>query len=115
VSDIPGLNAAVGRKTVEEAIGEYYGETDKEKEKTIEPEPEAEPEEEQTQEPEEPVIEEESDIPEGNEIIISLDGDIDLSVSQPKIERTVTTPSNPSSTSTSRGLTNLKDWMRGRR
>ncbi len=116
VSDIPGLNDAVGKKTVEEAIGKYYGDTDKEKEKnTPEPEPQAEPEEEPTQETEEPILEEDSDIPEGNEIIISLDGDIDLSVSQPKIERTVTTSSTPSSTSTSRGLTNLKDWMRGRR
>ena len=105
VSDIPGLNDAVGKKTVDEAIDSFYGEKTASEEKTQE----QEPVEEQLAVTEQSPMTEMQD----GDIVISLDDDIELHIADPKpVSQPVVTPRVDES---KRGLSNIAGWMRGRR
>ena len=105
VSDIPGLNDAVGKKTVDEAIDSFYGEKTASEEKTQE----QEPVEEQLAATEQSPMTEMQD----GDIVISLDDDIELHIADPKpVSQPVVTPRVDES---KRGLSNIAGWMRGRR
>ena len=105
VSDIPGLNDAVGKKTVDEAIDSFYGEKTASEEKTQE----QEPVEEQLAATEQSPMTEMQD----GDIVISLDDDIELHIADPKpASQPVVTPRVDES---KRGLSNIAGWMRGRR
>lgn len=105
VSDIPGLNDAVGKKTVDEAIDSFYGEKTASEEKTQE----QEPVEEQLAATEQSPVTEMQD----GDIVISLDDDIELHIADPKpVSQPVVTPRVDES---KRGLSNIAGWMRGRR
>lgn len=105
VSDIPGLNDAVGKKTVDEAIDSFYGEKTASKEETQE----QEPVEEQLAATEQSPMTEMQD----GDIVISLDDDIELHIADPKpVSQPVVTPRVDES---KRGLSNIAGWMRGRR
>ena len=105
VSDIPGLNDAVGKKTVDEAINSFYGEKTASEEKIQE----QEPVEEQLAATEQSPVTEMQD----GDIVISLDDDIELHIADPKpVSQPVVTPRVDES---KRGLSNIAGWMRGRR
>ena len=105
VSDIPGLNDAVGKKTVDEAIDSFYGEKTASEEETQE----QEPVEEQLAATEQSPMTEMQD----GDIVISLDDDIELHIADPKpVSQPVVTPRVDES---KRGLSNIAGWMRGRR
>ena len=105
VSDIPGLNDAMGKKTVDEAIDSFYGEKTASEEKTQE----QEPVEEQRAATEQSPMTEMQD----GDIVISLDDDIELHIADPKpVSQPVVTPRVDES---KRGLSNIAGWMRGRR
>lgn len=105
VSDIPGLNDAMGKKTVDEAIDSFYGEKTASEEKTQE----QEPVEEQLAATEQSPMTEMQD----GDIVISLDDDIELHIADPKpASQPVVTPRVDES---KRGLSNIAGWMRGRR
>lgn len=105
VSDIPGLNDAMGKKTVDEAIDSFYGEKTASEEKTQE----QEPVEEQLAATEQSPMTEMQD----GDIVISLDDDIELHIADPKpVSQPVVTPRVDES---KRGLSNIAGWMRGRR
>lgn len=105
VSDIPGLNDAVGKKTVDEAIDSFYGEKTASEEETQE----QEPVEEQLVATEQSPMTEMQD----GDIVISLDDDIELHIADPKpVSQPVVTPRVDES---KRGLSNIAGWMRGRR
>lgn len=105
VSDIPGLNDAVGKKTVDEAINSFYGEKTASEEETQE----QEPVEEQLAATEQSPMTEMQD----GDIVISLDDDIELHIADPKpVSQPVVTPRVDES---KRGLSNIAGWMRGRR
>ena len=105
VSDIPGLDDAVGKKTVDEAIDTFYPESRKE-ESTETPEPEETPQ---------PVAPEPVVLQEGDMVI---DLEMDMETPAPKVEaqRSIFTPppaSKPESANTR--LSGIASWMRGRR
>lgn len=105
VSDIPGLNDAVGKKTVDEAIDSFYGEKTASEEESQE----QEPVEEQLAATEQSPMTEMQD----GDIVISLDDDIELHIADPKpVSQPVVTPRVDES---KRGLSNIAGWMRGRR
>jgi hypothetical protein len=105
VSDIPGLNDAMGKKTVDEAIDSFYGEKTASEEETQE----QEPVEEQLAATEQSPMTEMQD----GDIVISLDDDIELHIADPKpVSQPVVTPRVDES---KRGLSNIAGWMRGRR
>lgn len=105
VSDIPGLNDAMGKKTVDEAIDSFYGEKTASEEETQE----QELVEEQLAATEQSPVTEMQD----GDIVISLDDDIELHIADPKpVSQPVVTPRVDES---KRGLSNIAGWMRGRR
>lgn len=101
VSDIPGLDDAVGKKTVEEAIDSFYKDT-KEKEQAKE--------EQNKPSAPEPVILQEGDI------VIDLDEENPVSTTRFEQQRSIFTPPQETKTETkSTGLSGIAGWMRGRR
>ena len=105
VSDIPGLDDAVGKKTVDEAIKDFYPEstsTEKEKEPVVMPD-------------EKPVVFEPI-IPQEGDVIINLDEDIIPPAPQVEpIQVTSSTEKKIEPESKKNNLSALAGWMRGRR
>jgi cell division protein FtsZ len=100
VSDIPGLDDAVGKKTVEEAIDSFY------KQPKVQEEPESEP---QPIAPE-PVVVQEGDI------VIDLEDDLVPPSPTMEPQRSIFTPPQPAKqVSKNNGLSGIAGWMRGRR
>lgn len=108
VSDIPGLDDAVGKKTVDQAIEDYYRDS-KPAGSTNEP-----AEDEKAKEPNTlfPTLE----IQSGGEIIINLEDDITMDVSAPaSASRPVApTASRTESTTSTERAGGFAGWMRGR-
>ena len=105
VSDIPGLDDAVGKKTVEEAIDTFYPESRKE-ESTEAPEPEETP---QPVAPE-PVVVQEGDM------VIDLEMDMEAPAPKPEAQRsTYTPPPTVKPEPANSRLSGIASWMRGRR
>lgn len=98
VSDIPGLDDAVGKKTVDEAIEIHYGEKKEEIDVSEATEP--------------PVITPKVEIQSGD-VVISLDDDelvIESYKDEPKVKPQPSTIENKGT-----GLSGIAGWMRGRR
>ena len=105
VSDIPGLDDAVGKKTVEEAIDTFYPESRKE-ESTEAPEPEEAP---QPVAPE-PVVVQEGDM------VIDLEMDMEVPAPKPEAQRSIFTPPPTTKPEPANSrLSGIASWMRGRR
>ena len=105
VSDIPGLDDAVGKKTVEEAIDTFYPESRKE-ESTEAPEPEEAP---QPVAPE-PVVVQEGDM------VIDLEMDMEVPAPKPEAQRSIFTPPPTVKPEPANSrLSGIASWMRGRR
>ena len=105
VSDIPGLDDAVGKKTVEEAIDTFYPESRKE-ESTEAPEPE------EAQQPvaPEPVVVQEGDM------VIDLEMDMEVPAPKPEAQRSIFTPPPTAKHEPANSrLSGIASWMRGRR
>jgi cell division protein FtsZ len=103
VSDIPGLDDAVGKKTVDEAIKDFYPEQDQPQKPTT---PVADP----TADPttaDFPTVEIQS-----GEIVITLEDDLPIEQPLPNTQAEPT-PSKPTPSQSS-GLSGLAGWMRGR-
>lgn len=105
VSDIPGLDDAVGKKTVDEAIKDFYPEstsTEKEEKPVVMPD-------------EKPVVFEPI-IPQEGDVIINLDEDIIPPAPQVEpIQVTSSTEKKIEPESKKNNLSALAGWMRGRR
>ena len=100
VSDIPGLDDAVGKKTVEEAIDSFYKTTAPKAEVQEEPQPAAP----------EPVVLQEGDI------VIDLTEDLETPAPTVEQPRSVfTPPATPKVEPKNTGLSGIASWMRGRR
>lgn len=102
VSDIPGLDDAVGKKTVDEAIDSFYKENKikEEAEEVEEPQPVAP----------EPVVLQEGDM------VIDLEMDMEMPAPKPEAQRSIFTPppaAKPEPANTR--LLGIASWMRGRR
>lgn len=108
VSDIPGLDDAVGKKTVDQAIEDYYRDS-KPAGSTNEP-----TEDEKAKEPNTlfPTLE----IQSGGEIIINLEDDITMDVSAPAPASRPVAPaaSRTESTTSTERAGGFAGWMRGR-
>lgn len=108
VSDIPGLDDAVGKKTVDQAIEDYYRDS-KPVGSTNEP-----AEDEKAKEPNTlfPTLE----IQSGGEIIINLEDDITMDVSAPASASRPVAPaaSRTESTTSTERAGGFAGWMRGR-
>ena len=108
VSDIPGLDDAVGKKTVDQAIEDYYRDS-KPAGSTNEP-----VEDEKAKEPNTlfPTLE----IQSGGEIIINLEDDITMDVSAPSPASRPVAPaaSRTESTTSTERAGGFAGWMRGR-
>ena len=108
VSDIPGLDDAVGKKTVDQAIEDYYRDS-KPAGSTNEP-----VEDEEAKEPNTlfPTLE----IQSGGEIIINLEDDITMDVSAPASASRPVAPaaSRTESTTSTERAGGFAGWMRGR-
>jgi cell division protein FtsZ len=108
VSDIPGLDDAVGKKTVDQAIEDYYRDS-KPAGSTNEP-----AEDEKAKEPNTlfPTLE----IQSGGEIIINLEDDITMDVSAPASASRPVAPaaSRTESTTSTERAGGFAGWMRGR-
>ena len=108
VSDIPGLDDAVGKKTVDQAIEDYYRDS-KPAASTNEP-----AEDEKAKEPNTlfPTLE----IQSGGEIIINLEDDITMDVSAPASASRPVAPaaSRAESTTSTERAGGFAGWMRGR-
>lgn len=108
VSDIPGLDDAVGKKTVDQAIEDYYRDS-KPAGSTNEP-----AEDEKAKEPNTlfPTLE----IQSGGEIIINLEDDITMDVSTPAPASRPVAPaaSRAESTTSTERAGGFAGWMRGR-
>ena len=108
VSDIPGLDDAVGKKTVDQAIEDYYRDS-KPAGSTNEP-----AEDEKAKEPNTlfPTLE----IQSGGEIIINLEDDITMDVSAPASTSRPVAPaaSRTESTTSTERAGGFAGWMRGR-
>lgn len=105
VSDIPGLDDAVGKKTVDEAIDTFYPESRKE-ESTEAPEPEEAP---QPVAPE-PVVVQEGDM------VIDLEMDMEMPAPKPEAQRSIFTPPPTVKPEPANSrLSGIASWMRGRR
>ena len=105
VSDIPGLDDAVGKKTVDEAIDTFYPESRKE-ESSETPEPEETP---QPVAPE-PVVLQEGDM------VIDLEMDMEMPAPKPEAQRSIfTLPPAAKPESANTRLSGIASWMRGRR
>ena len=105
VSDIPGLDDAVGKKTVDEAIDSFYPESRKE-ESTEAPEPEEAP---QPVAPE-PVVVQEGDM------VIDLEMDMEVPAPKPEAQRSIFTPPPTAKPEPANSrLSGIASWMRGRR
>ena len=108
VSDIPGLDDAVGKKTVDQAIEDYYRDS-KPAGSTNEP-----AEDEKAKEPNTlfPALE----IQSGGEIIINLEDDITMDVSAPAPASRPVAPaaSRTESTTSTERAGGFAGWMRGR-
>jgi cell division protein FtsZ len=108
VSDIPGLDDAVGKKTVDQAIEDYYRDS-KPAGSTNEP-----AEDEKAKEPNTlfPTLE----IQSGGEIIINLEDDITMDVSAPAPASRPVAPaaSRAESTTSTERAGGFAGWMRGR-
>ena len=108
VSDIPGLDDAVGKKTVDQAIEDYYRDS-KPAGSTNEP-----AEDEKAKEPNTlfPTLE----IQSGGEIIINLEDDITMDVSAPASASRPAAPtaSRTESTTSTERAGGFAGWMRGR-
>ena len=108
VSDIPGLDDAVGKKTVDQAIEDYYRDS-KPAGSTNEP-----AEDEKAKEPNTlfPTLE----IQSGGEIIINLEDDITMDVSAPAPASRPVAPaaSRTESTTSTERAGGFAGWMRGR-
>jgi cell division protein FtsZ len=103
VSDIPGLDDAVGKKTVDEAIKDFYPEQDQ-------PQKPATPVADPTADPttaDFPTVEIQS-----GEIVITLEDDLPIEQPFPNTQAEPT-PSKPTPSQSS-GLSGLAGWMRGR-
>lgn len=103
VSDIPGLDDAVGKKTVDEAIKDFYPEQDQ-------PQKPATPVADPTADPtttDFPTVEIQS-----GEIVITLEDDLPIEQPLPNTQAEPT-PSKPTPSQSS-GLSGLAGWMRGR-
>ncbi len=113
VSDIPGINEAVGTKSIEDAIADYYKDSKQPAQPAQEeqPEPEPQPVETPAAEPSRPAGQD------GNEIIISLDGTQAPSPqgsTHPEPTRPApTTHHTPSAPHDSGSF--FRGWMRGRK
>ena len=105
VSDIPGLDDAVGKKTVDQAIEDYYRDS-----KPVNNTPE--PVEEKAQESNTlfPTLE----IQSGGEIIINLEDDITMDVSAPVSRPVAPTASRTEKTTSTERIGGFAGWMRGR-
>lgn len=105
VSDIPGLDDAVGKKTVDEAIKDFYPEstnTEKKAEPVVMPD-------------EKPVVFEPI-IPQEGDVIINLDEDIIPPAPQVEpLQVTSSTEKKMEPESKKNNLSTLAGWMRGRR
>lgn len=105
VSDIPGLDDAVGKKTVDEAIKDFYPEstnTEKEEKPVVMPD-------------EKPVVFEPI-IPQEGDVIINLDEDIIPPAPQVEpLQVTSSTEKKIEPESKKNNLSALAGWMRGRR
>lgn len=105
VSDIPGLDDAVGKKTVDEAIKDFYPEstnTEKEEKPVVMPD-------------EKPVVFEPI-IPQEGDVIINLDEDIIPPAPQVEpLQVTSSTKKKIEPESKKNNLSALAGWMRGRR
>lgn len=105
VSDIPGLDDAVGKKTVDEAIKDFYPEstnTEKKAEPVVMPD-------------EKPVVFEPI-IPQEGDVIINLDEDIIPPAPQVEpLQVTSSTEKKIEPESKKNNLSTLAGWMRGRR
>jgi cell division protein FtsZ len=105
VSDIPGLDDAVGKKTVDEAIDTFYPESRKD-ESTEAPEPEEAP---QPVAPE-PVVVQEGDM------VIDLEMDMEVPAPKPEAQRSIFTPPPTAKPEPANSrLSGIASWMRGRR
>jgi cell division protein FtsZ len=103
VSDIPGLDDAVGKKTVDEAIKDFYPEQDQpQKPATPVADPNADP-----TTADFPTVEIQS-----GEIVITLEDDLPIEQPFPNTQAEPT-PSKPTPSQSS-GLSGLAGWMRGR-
>jgi cell division protein FtsZ len=103
VSDIPGLDDAVGKKTVDEAIKDFYPEQDQ-------PQKPATPVADPTADPttaDFPTVEIQS-----GEIVITLEDDLPIEQPLPNTQAEPA-PSKPTPSQSS-GLSGLAGWMRGR-
>ncbi len=101
VSDIPGLDDAVGKKTVEEAIDKFYPESRKEDaaETPVETKPLTP----------EPVVVQEGDI------VIDLEEDLLPPTPTVEPQRSVFTPPQPTQVESKNTLSDIAGWLRGRR
>lgn len=108
VSDIPGLNDAVGKKTVDEAIDTFYRETNIAKEEAVT--------DVAAEKDEEPIAVNEPIVLQDSDIVIDLDDALD--VPSPTLELHIE-PANTNKGSTPEskksGLSSIAGWMRGRR
>jgi hypothetical protein len=113
MSNIPGLDDAVGKKTIDQAIKDYYEKPEVVEEPANDPEVPTNDPEEPTSDPEEPATVKPVVLQE-DDMIIDLDEPVDTTY-------TSNTPSNPSSatelptTPKKTGFSHLAGWMRGRR
>ena len=101
VSDIPGLDDAVGKKTVEEAIDKFYSESRKEDAAET-------PAETKPLTPE-PVVVQEGDI------VIDLEEDLLPPTPTVEPQRSVFTPPQPTQVESKNTLSDIAGWLRGRR
>lgn len=109
ISDIPGINEAVGKKSIEQAIDDYYQDSNKQPHKPAE-QPEAIATPNENKPVEEPNRSAGID---GNEIVISLDNEQGQVLptkgsTQPEPERPAATPSADNGSL-------FRGWMRGRK
>ena len=106
VSDIPGLDDAVGKKTVDQAIEDYYRDS---KPVNNAPEPVVE---EAAKEPDNlfPTLE----IQSGGEIIINLEDDIAMDVKAPASRPAAPVVNKPENTTSTERTGGFAGWMRGR-
>lgn len=105
VSDIPGLDDAVGKKTVDEAIDTFYPESRKEDSTET-------PETEETPQPvaPEPVVVQEGDM------VIDLEMDMEVPAPKPEAQRSIFTPPPTAKAEPANSrLSGIASWMRGRR
>jgi cell division protein FtsZ len=113
VSDIPGLDDAVGKKTIDQAIKDYYEKPEVVEEPANDPEVPTNDPEEPTSDPEEPATVKPVVLQE-DDMIIDLDEPVDTTYTS----NTPSTPTPATEIPTAQkktGFSHLAGWMRGRR